>query len=272
MEAIPNEGQGMRFGGPEYRALARWWLGAPLFHGATADCPCCGGAMDAFGDHVVSCKKNQPTQRHNAVRDALAHTLRNHGITCRLEVAIGSRRRPAHVALDSFDSRGPLAIDLVLHHPLAPSASREVASMKPSLAEQEKRKIEESEELCHSNGWLFAPMGWHLWGGVGPNAVAFLKRIEKAVAGDLQGWARIQKLALLRQRLSFAVMRSVGEQLLAAKAAIDQPHLPILVSPPRVINGDGPLFTPQELQAWDGANADYMVGPIRVRGRGPGRC
>ena len=148
--------------------------------------------MDVFGDHLVSCNKNNSTQRLIAVRDALAQSLRNHGITCRTEVAIGTRRRPADVALDTFDPRGPLAIDLVLHHPLAPSASREINAMKASMVDEERRKSEESDELCHSNGWLFTPMCWHLWGDVGPQGAAVLQRLQKAIAGDSQGWVRIQ--------------------------------------------------------------------------------
>jgi hypothetical protein len=269
MEAIPNEGQGTRFGGPQYRALARWWLGAPQVNGEATDCPCCGGAMDVFGDHLVSCSKNQPTQRHNAVRDALAQSLRNHGITCRTEVAIGTRRRPADVALDTFDPRGPLALDLVLHHPLAPSASREINAMKASMVDEERRKSEESDELCHSNGWLFTPMCWHLWGGVGPQGAAVLQRLQKAIAGDSQGWVRIQKLANFRQRLSFTVMRYVGEQLLAAKAASGQGALPILTESVPVTPIMGPTFSPLEASGWDQHPKEYRVGPIRVVHQGP---
>lgn len=223
--------------------------------------------MDAFGDHLVSCSKNQPTQRHNAVRDALTQTLRNHGVACRTEVVIGSRRRPADVALDGFDARGPLAVDLVLHHPLAPSASRDPKAMKKSLADQERKKIEESEELCHSNGWLFAPMGWHLWGGVGPQAAAFLQRVHKAVAGDAQGWTRTLKLAYFRQRLSFSVMHFVGEQLLAAQGASNLHTLPTRSALQGLVPIAGSTFTPQETAGWERpSDPGYrMVGPIRVR-------
>ena len=52
----------------EYRILLRWWLGLPLIPGdAGRPCPCCGEALDPYGDHLVSCDKNHPTQRHHAV-------------------------------------------------------------------------------------------------------------------------------------------------------------------------------------------------------------
>jgi hypothetical protein len=63
--------------------------------------------MDVYGDHLVSCKHNQPTQRHNAVRDALAQALRDNGIACQLEVTVGGNRRPADVAVFGVDARGP---------------------------------------------------------------------------------------------------------------------------------------------------------------------
>ena len=75
--------------------------------------------MDPYGDHLVSCKLNQPTQRHNALRDALADTLKAHNISVQKEVTIGGSKRPADIGLPSFDSRGPTAIDLVIHHPLS---------------------------------------------------------------------------------------------------------------------------------------------------------
>ena len=221
--------------------------------------------MDVFGDHVVSCSKNQPTERHDAVRDALTQSLRNHGIACRTEVAIGSRRRPADIAVDAFDPRGPLALDLVLHHPLAPSAPREIPAMKKSLAEAERKKVEESEELCHSNGWLFAPMSWHLWGGVGPHASAFLQRVQKAVGGELQGWARIQKLAQFRQRLSFSVMSFVGQQLLAMRGAA-RCHALLVRDRQNEAPVTGPAFTTQEVTGWDQRPEEVRwVGPIRIR-------
>ena len=80
--------------------------------------------MDVFGDHLVSCKFNQPLQRQNALRDALAMELKIHGLTVLKEVAIGGGRRPADLGLPNFDARGPLAIDLVIHHPLSLSENR----------------------------------------------------------------------------------------------------------------------------------------------------
>ena len=77
MSVTPNPGLGQKLDGRDYRYLIKWWLGRPLVTNGATRCPCCEGARDAFGDHLVSCKFNQPVQRHNALRDALADELQS---------------------------------------------------------------------------------------------------------------------------------------------------------------------------------------------------
>ena len=189
----------------------KWWLGLCLGRPDASVCPRCAEVCDPFGDHFVSCKNNQPVRRHHALRNALADVLIDLGIPCTKEVPIGGRR-PADLGLLSFDSRGPLAVDLVCTHPGALSIGRSAEPTKP-VAAAEKSKILESEPLCHAHGWLFTPIGWHPWGGVGPHGAAFLTRIEKAVFGDLRGWfeascAQIQ----VKPRLSANATRDTSTQ------------------------------------------------------------
>ena len=155
----------------------------------------------------------QPVRRHHALRNALAEVLIDLGIPCIKEVPIGGRR-PADLGLMNFDSRGPLAVDLVCTHPGALSTGRNAEPTKP-VAAAEKAKIAESEPLCHAHGWLFTPIGWHPWGGVGPHGAAFLSRVEKAVFGDLKGWPRRQAVLKFRASLVFRLMRHVTQQLRA---------------------------------------------------------
>ena len=89
--------------------------------------------MDVYGDHLVSCKLNQPTQRHHAVRDALAQVLRDNGLSCRIEVAIGGKQRPADAFIDGVDVRGPIAVDLLVNNPLCPSHQQDQGTVKTSL-------------------------------------------------------------------------------------------------------------------------------------------
>ena len=81
--------------------------------------------------------------------------------------------------------------------------------------QRNKRKITESEPLCHSHGWLFTPLGWHPWGGVGPHGAAFLSRVEKTAFGDLRGWPRRNAVLHFRAQLVFQLMKFVAHQLRA---------------------------------------------------------
>ena len=268
MEVTPSKAMGTKFSGAEYRQLLRWWLGLPLFTGAATDCPCCRQTMDVYGDHLVSCKYNQPTQRHHAVRDALAQVLRDNGLACRVEVAIGGKRRPADVAIDGIDVRGPVAVDLLVHDPLGPSHARDCDTIKASLAAGEQAKVAAEEALCHSNGFLFSPMGWHPWAGTGPRGTALLRRLGKIIAGDSQGWARTRKLQAFRQRLSFALMQFVARQLQSALEASLNFSLPKLVAPRPTLGVLVPSVDKTEEEGLDTAEEEgVFVGPLRLRRR-----
>ena len=218
--------------------------------------------MDRWGDHLVSWKYNQPQQRHNALRDALADGLLSHGIQAVKEVAIGGNRRPADIGLPSFDSRGPVAVDLVVHHPLSLSQNRAVEAVRSSLKTAEEQKLRESEDLCHGNGWLFSPMGWHPWAGVGPHGSALRARLEKQIAGDLQGWPRRNIIQAFRARLTFALMAFVARQLRASEDALPGG---VEEGPAPPFRG-GEVFATTELANWEkDAEEETMVGPIRVR-------
>jgi hypothetical protein len=263
MTVTPNVGQGRKMDGRDYRYLVKWWLGHKLVEGDHYMCPLCEEPMDPFGDHLVSCKQNLPIARHNALRDALADALKARGFTCAKEVAIGGARRPADLALPNLDRRGPLAIDLVVHHPLAPSATRTTVLDRKSLKQAEKDKIDKNEELCHGCGWLFAPMGWHTWGGVGPHGAALLARLEDEIAGDLQGWPKINTIATFRRELTFSLMGYVAKQLRGADEAIAVPQA-LPEAPPFQ---PGPVFSTTELRVWeDDTDEPLFLGPIRIRG------
>ena len=149
-------------------------------------------------------------QRHNTLRDALVDALKDHNIACAKEVPIGGCRRPADIALLSFDSRGSTAIDPVVNHPLCPGHNRTKDEARHSLKQAEEQKVRESEDLCHGNGWLFTPMGFHPWGGVGPYASAMLYKLEQQIAGDLLGWPKRKLIATFRSKLTFALMAFVA--------------------------------------------------------------
>ena len=144
MQVAPSEALGSKVAGPEYRALIRWWLGVPFLSGTEvgAPCPLCSEPMDAFGDHLVCCKKNGPWQRHNALQGVWHGAFLRAGIACRREVAVEGKERPADLLLPSFDPKGPLAIDFTIRHPLPPSVGQHtLEGAKALLRDQEDAKV-----------------------------------------------------------------------------------------------------------------------------------
>ena len=175
--------------------------------------------LDPFGDHLLCCKKNKLVQRHNAVRDALALVLKENHVRCETEVAIGGKTRPADVAILGFDPAGPLAVDLVVFHPLQKSMTWEEETAIKSMAVTEGKKVTKNQPICESAGWLFSPLSFHPWAGLGPLGSGLVNRLVKQILGDRQGWARQHMSADIWQRLSATLMSHVGEQLGRAWAA-----------------------------------------------------
>jgi len=66
LSAPPMAGQGLCLTGAHYSTLLKWHLGATLLPADCAGrpCPLCGGPVDIFGDHAVSCKKSGFGERH----------------------------------------------------------------------------------------------------------------------------------------------------------------------------------------------------------------
>jgi len=62
----PVAGHGLCLTGAHNYTLLQWHLGVPLLPGECAGrpCPLCGGPVDVFGDHAVSCKKSGFGHRH----------------------------------------------------------------------------------------------------------------------------------------------------------------------------------------------------------------
>ena len=108
-------------------------------------------------------------------------------------------------------------------------------------------------------------MGWHLWAGVGPYGSAIRARLEKEIAGDLQGWPKRNAIQQFRANLTFTLMSFVARQLRAAEDAL--PDLPGLNDPNPPFKG-GDIFTPNDLKNWD-VEEEPFVGPIRFRGIRP---
>ena len=117
-------------------------------------------------------------------------------------------------------------LDLVACHPLAPSRPRTLTDCLSFVAKKESAKLTKYEDACVQSGFLFSPMGFHLWGGLGPLGSALMNRLVRQIVGDAQGWIRIHRTSSLWVRFSVTLMTFVARQLLPANSIVPRFHLP----------------------------------------------
>ena len=165
--------------------LMKWWLGCPLFPAHThPQCPLCGDSMDSFGDHLLCCKKSGFLQRHSAIVRHLWHMSTAAGFRAETEVAIGGNTRPADLLLPHWKGGGPLAIDVTVVHPLAPSIPLQtVKTGREALDRAEKDKDDKHGEVCTQSNIPFTPFVLSTFGALSSSSDAFFNDLGSA------GWA-----------------------------------------------------------------------------------
>ena len=129
-------------------------------------CPLCGNSMDVYGDHAVVCVKNHLWRRHFLIQDFLLRLIRAAGFqVTREESLAGSDRREADLLIQNWEGVTPLAIDITIRHPRAPSAPLSDPDAVLLRAEEEKRTG--AAARADRAGTLFEPLVFHTWGGAG---------------------------------------------------------------------------------------------------------
>ena len=192
--------------------LARFRLGLPLDALENRYCPGCGAAMDAYGDHVLSCHKLGIYARHNEVRNELASLCGDLSLKVEMEKGPdGSSLRPGDVLVHGLVDV-PLAVDVGVFHTLQPSILP--ADVKPGqLAKKmEQRKVHERQALCHRSGWSFTPFAMETIGRWGGKAEQLLQKIVNLWANN-RGCTKREAAVLCRSRLQLALVRGLGRQL-----------------------------------------------------------
>jgi hypothetical protein len=211
----------------EFRSLCLWWLGLPICGAGMAILRCplpgCKEDLDAFGDHLVCCKYNKTTRRHNSLRDAWAAYLRMAGIPHQREVVATGRFRPADILLEGWNAGEDVAVDITVSHPLgaanfplAPDAAAR------HLRAKEANKCRKHASSCRGVRWACHPAAYTPWGGQGPMAASLFHEVAKRAGADGLSWTRRARTAELRQALSLSLMREVARQLDARCSLTDQ--------------------------------------------------
>jgi len=222
MRATPHPQLHTTISTEDYVLSLKWWLGMPIIHqtkGATR-CPGCDAMVDAWGDHLVCCPRNNYASRHNAIQEVLFEALSTAGQGVAKEVMIPNQSdqhlRPADLLLSAWDNGQPTAFDLTVVHGWQQSTKQGKERWRNFLRLKERHKHDKYDIPCQQAGWSFATAALGTWGGWGPEAAQQIKRICKRVCAWHDGSERPQKEGELLERLGLTLMRQVA-RLLKAK-------------------------------------------------------
>jgi hypothetical protein len=201
----------------DYRILLQWWLGMSLVSvdAGNSTCAQCGSALDAWGDHAVSCARNGITTRHGAIQDWLITTARSAGVQCSREEGLEDRSRPGDVLLHHWAGRGPLAVDVTCVNPLRPSTTCPTPELvRTFLSAEEKRKRTKYADKCAEAGWGFLPLVMHPFAGVTPEGGQFLHRLSRLYAeNSVIRPTKTERIRHFWESFTSTVVRQVAAQL-----------------------------------------------------------
>jgi len=165
--APPVAGQGLCLTGAHYSTLLKWHLGVPLLPADCAGraCPLCGGPVDVFVYHAVSCKESGFGDRHLGTQTFFCQVLTQSRVPHDREVDVaGNGHRRADILLKAGDGGRDLAVDLTIFHQ-NPVTSRPLrGSAATFLKDKGEQKCKESADSCGRMGVDFCPMVFDTWG------------------------------------------------------------------------------------------------------------
>ena len=211
----PGNEENSLFTAKEWQSLLRFRTGVPLFE-SNSSCQGCGSPLDPFGDHALCCASNGLYRRHNRVRDALFSATQDAGWRPALEMQLpGQGSRPADVLLQSYHSC-PVAVDVVVTHPLrlsAEPAMRGVPSATATQAEAAKNAAQLTS--CEAAGWEFIPFGVEATGALGKQAAKLLRELHRKLS--MRHGVSIDSVSTnLGSQISSALAKGRAEMLVAA--------------------------------------------------------
>ena len=230
MSVPPSPGLHTIIPADEYRLAVKWWLGLPLLEEPhRSRCPGCHALVDPFGDHLLTCKRNNYTKRHAAIQEVLVNCLVECGqgvekekeLPTEAQPSQGARLRPADLYLRSWESGMDVAVDLTISHgwSLTEQARGSPGDLvtrerwRSFLCSREREKHQKYDAACRSAGWSFRAMALGTWGGLGPEAAKTLNRIIKRAAGWLEGDLRASRQQEIRLHIGLTLMRHIWEML-----------------------------------------------------------
>ena len=178
----PPTPDGRDIDAPLFRVALKRRLRMQLFDGRGC-CPCCGDAMDQWGDHALVCSCNgDRTVRHNSIRDIVHEEAADASLRPEREKAgllpgrpaedgvqlTSGARRPADVWLPRGTHGDAEALDFAVTSGMRFDAYRRAAGDPATVFadyEAHKRQYKGTEDACRTQGIRFTPMVLEAHGG-----------------------------------------------------------------------------------------------------------
>ena len=216
MALYPSPTLSSIFPSDSYRTGMKWWLGLPILSKPEESrCPGCSSPIDAYGDHLICCPRNNFTARHSAVLEAVSQILTEAGQSHTKEVALpgatSQELRPADILIPNWTAGKPTALDVTICHgwQIAQQIGVSRERWRKFLRQREEAKHEKYDVPCKTASWHFVAMAFGTWGGMGPEGHKTLKRIIAQAAGAWEGERKGAETDFLRQRVATALMSSI---------------------------------------------------------------
>ena len=113
--------------------------------------------------------------------------------------------------LDPWDSKGPFAVDLFVHHPLAPGACLQLlACLRHSLG----GKVPKHRNTVRDNAKRqYTPLAFHSFGGIAPKGIYLLRSLFPTPLQNTPIF--LESLRVIRTKLFLCLMKHITQKLMA---------------------------------------------------------
>ena len=225
LNVCPTAANGLRLQPSEFCVLNKLYLGEPILPLNTAlSCEACAESMDAFGDHLLCCRKSGFIQRHQTIVQQLWHFCNTAGFNATCEVSVSGRARHADILLSHWQGRWPCAIDVSVVHPLAPSIPcHTIKTGREAVDSMERVKHSKYDQCCNESNTTLVPFVLSTFGHFGAEA----ERVFHGVTGALRRRAMIDddccERSRCRQQLLIGLNREIARQLLQSPFELAEP-------------------------------------------------
>ena len=233
---LPSKELGYALTPTEFRALARWWLGADVYD-TPRPCPMdkSNQPLGSDGQHALACKSGYGLiSRHNALVEHFCDVCTKAHLAPQREVSLGNHgpgggpTRPGDVFLPNFGLATGLVLDFCVTHVQQPTYTNSVRGANVgnagSFAERYATAHKRLERLeAESQGYRFTAMAVESFGSWSESARGILREVAErrsaASQGTLSRGKAFQRLltemnvTLMRAQARMLVLRMPAENL-----------------------------------------------------------